>query len=59
MKVVTIKIHEDYAEILTVTAIGRAGSMLNASTHSIDISKADTIIIDKKGHATDMKGEST
>jgi hypothetical protein len=57
MKVVTIKIHEDYAEVLTITAVGRAGSMLNVSTHSIDISKTDTVIIDKDGKATDTKGE--
>lgn len=56
MKEITIKIHEDYAEILTFTAIGRAGSILNATTHSIDISKVDAVIIDENGNATDMKG---
>ncbi len=59
MKVVTIEIHEDYAEVLTITAVGRAGKMLNVSTHSIDISKTDTIIIDENGKVTGTKGEST
>ncbi len=58
MKVITIKIHEDYAEVLTFTAIGRKDSTLNASTHSIDISKTNTVIIDENGKATNaMKGE--
>ena len=57
MKVVTIEIHEDYADVLTFTAVGRVGSMLNVATHAIDISKADTVIIDENGKATNMKGE--
>jgi hypothetical protein len=57
MKVITLEIHDDYAEILTFTAIGRKGTMLNATTHALDMRETNKVIIDKNGKATDVKGE--
>lgn len=49
MKTITIEIDEKYAEILTITAIGRSGSVLNASTHACNLSKTSHIKIDENG----------
>lgn len=49
MKKITIEIDDRYANVLTVTAVGRTWNTLDVTTHAIDLTKYDTLKIDEKG----------
>jgi hypothetical protein len=46
---VTLEIHENYGNVLTLTAIGLNSDATDVTTAAVDLSKHDYVTIDKNG----------